>query len=315
MKYIHIFTVSTLMLIAMQCQSMEINTTIKNPELVAYLHNNTIVIAGLNRLAFCDTSTGICTYHQQIEHIDDLAVNASKTKVATSSNGAITVYDAMTKQVIWQHDTQFQRYIPITFNAQDDKQLISLSSKGKQTETPYLLHIVSKKANHTTPIACHPKEITLSYCNDHGSLKYFHKKKTFGGGLCFPGHSFLESTYNPEGNLLLLNCTNQGCVIEQSNGTLEPLNTTIQPIALIAMMFCSHNVAAILKNNNFLEYWDCLKKELIGSINVGRWDTTEGIKANNKRLALSPDGKLLVALKNKCVIFPSIDGLYNKTSH
>jgi len=146
---------------------MEQTTLITNPTHITFVTNEIIALAGNNGFALFNLNTQQYTHLQQDKKIDDLALNKSKSKIATSCNGLLTVYDTTHHIKLWEYDTQTNCFAPITFDSQNEEQLIAYADPIKLL----LLQHGSCIKQYTThmcntslaPIICHPDHTTIMY--------------------------------------------------------------------------------------------------------------------------------------------------------
>src|SRR5436190_1139058 len=119
LNYIHLFFLLffTQELCAME---KEIKTPITKPTHVAFLHNNIVAIAGQNGFCFFDTKNNETVHCQQDQMIEDFCTDCVKTKIATSSQGIIRVYNARKQELEWEYNTGQTKFVPITFNSHEE---------------------------------------------------------------------------------------------------------------------------------------------------------------------------------------------------
>ena len=76
MNYVHTFAIINLLTFTYFSYAMEISTPIEKPAHVAFLHNNTVAIAGSNGFVFFDINTKEYMHLRKSTKIDDFAVNS-----------------------------------------------------------------------------------------------------------------------------------------------------------------------------------------------------------------------------------------------
>lgn len=167
MKFSSIFVIT--LFIPPHLHAMKLTNPTKYPSHVAVTEKG-FVIAGHNGVAFFDKTKNECTHHyQQNKKIEDLAV--SKTKIATSTEGLLTVYDMTTQEKAWEYNTD-NKFAPITFDSQDDDQLITMLSRNRivllKGPTVHDNDIKKYKIPNlhqqsSTLISCHPHTTSIIY--------------------------------------------------------------------------------------------------------------------------------------------------------
>ncbi len=321
---------------------------IQQPTHVACLRNKQYVIAGTNGATIFDKKALQSTHFQQDNTIDDLAVNCSKTKIATSSNGVLTVYHAKTGEKEWHHDTNTRQHTPITFNSQHDSELIALIYPDQlqfftnqyNCETHAILKTMSPLR---TKIACHPKKQDITYLikepglfdPEVNTIYVYHKKRiacekwdcnaencAISGGnkrnLAYESYH-----YNTIGYCAVkLNYNGCAFITDATHSVWYAADLPSSPIFHIASAFHPYKpIVALLTDKYLLEFYtltkDCpFKNRTI--IPLTECDVTldtidnQNLHLIGKRIAFSPSGKhVVIALANKCIVIPvPFDVLY-----
>lgn len=302
---------------------MEIITPITSPTNVAFLDNDTIVIAGKNGFALYKPNNEIFIVHSGIA-VQDLAINKAKTQIAVSDQQNITIYNK-DGSLKWKRGygtgaiPHFRR--SIVFNSQNDNQILSQSRYGIHFDTianshtfkyfdgEYLQHIPFTK------ITCHPHTKKIIYNNTEHQLYVIENSDYCKKQAVIINNNFitLGTQYNPSGSLCITNNGGQGCFLYDAiTGTKKGSicsNTKIQngqPPYYSSMVFHPNCITlALLARNNTIEYWHCGTMTLTHIEDLSNMDTLTMNTGLIQRLACSPNGKkILVALSDKCFILP-----------
>ena|SRR5581483_11649916 len=341
MKRIHIVITTLLLFLSTSTHAMkEIASPIENPTHVKFLSNATVAIGGTNGFCIHNIHTQKTAHFQPNDAIYDMCDNPSKTRLAVSCNGIITIYDIKTPTDKKTFDIKTlvpkitAEPIAITFNSQNEHILFMhdrfvLIALNTTTDTASTLYSFCAPNNLTTPIPkrpiiCHPL-----------------KEEVLFNSFCDCGHQFHCKIYTPQDIQALEYITYVKDYILNAVGSLQAIKVfneisskwglrlhpypyhdfnayiacdTKNNAQCTAMAFHpQQNVLATLFDNHELHYWDCKK------IN---WSTTknkdkikpyrtitlpEHCKAPTSTcyngLSFSPNGKyLILALQDRCIL-------------
>src|SRR5581483_513549 len=339
MKHIHIVITTHLLFLSTSAYAMrEIASPIENPTHVEFLNHNKIAIVGKNGLAFVQLFTGKSTHHQLDKRIQDMCTNSSKTKLAISSVGIISVYDTHTEQKEWEYDSTIDNnvaFTPITFNSQKDDELFACIQQenimrlraGKAISMPEKI----AKLKPFTPIVCHPHHtgifyLTAAYTDTELDRAFAHIVLYHDGistSLHYP-QKLVNLTISNDGSNALATIDYKGYFFLK----FDDLNQSVSRPSGDSPFFETH---AFLPNSEYfvmLEYnlkpycaldyssndhYFYTRKEIIlpdVDQNIAS-KTTPKIDVIEKRLAFSPNGhSLLMILANKCFIRSTLLDLY-----
>lgn len=336
MKHTHIVITTFIAFSStLACAMKEIPSPIKNPTHVKFLSNATVAIGGTNGFCIHNIWTQKTNHFQQTDAIYDMCDNPSKTRLAISYNGIITIYDIKTPTDKKTFDIKTlvpkitAEPIAITFNSQnehilfmhDRSVLMALNTTTGTTETLNISDVPIDQTVPKRPIICDSSQQVLfnSYC---WHCRIFH--------LMSYAPEKVTALYTDIVNNYRLNIHNSlQAVNALVHNNLYYLKLHIYPYKsdngvitcdtknnaqCTAMAFHpQQDVLATLFDNHELHYWDCKK------IN---WSTTknkdkikpyrtitlpEHCKAPTRTchngLSFSPNGKyLILALQDRCIL-------------
>jgi len=249
----------------------------------------------------------------------DLAVSKDGKKVALFSDKNLTVYDPCTGKLEWQQDIGYSHFFPIAFNSQDSSQVLlydkqfgilrvysseSMEPKGV-IDGPLDANCLFAHHPHKTEIIYGISDQGYYYCTNYGigGIQSVERSES----LWCSGSFIVGQEYCCDGSYITVVQRGHTTHVVFVNFKNESNNQCVwakNPI--VAMAFHPNNkIVFLLDQNNCLQCWNFLKKELKRICDVS-FSGLENIplKATlEKRLAVSPDGKrLCIAFKDKCSI-------------
>src|SRR5581483_5761725 len=127
MNHIRLVLITSIVFLASIAHAMrEIPSPIENPTYVKLLSNVTVAIGGTNGFCIHNIHTQKTAHFQPNDAIYDMCDNPSKTRLAVSCNGIITIYDIKTPTDKKTFDIKTlvpkitAEPIAITFNSQNE---------------------------------------------------------------------------------------------------------------------------------------------------------------------------------------------------
>lgn len=291
------------------CHAADIITEIiavKKPTSVIFIDNVRYVVAGdgcifvdlikrENRIL--DTTQ---TYH--------VALNKNQTRFATSSKKKLAIHSAFTGEEIWRTKPIFPNST-LAFSSIDP--ILFAYSPGSLTAYKYLekkidfQHIPSLVELPTALIACHPTEKKLLYPSSETTLSTIDFDDCFTIKLmCTTKEALLFGTYSPDGNYIAINNDHKCCLYQPDMHFCYPIPDRMYRAKTISLAFHPYRpILAILLDNNALKYINYKTKELI-AIRMRSPNAKDWIKNLHptERLSFSPKDRLMIALKDKCLI-------------
>jgi hypothetical protein len=303
----------------------EITTIIKNPTHIMAVNNDKIAIGGSNGFGWfnLNAAKNYTWFHgEQSQQLIDFILNKSKTKIGISrqidNDVLVAIHDLKTDKFDMARFIKAP-YVPITFNAENDEQLIAFSCfEFKQDSSEctfcdkFFLNIYCPEmAKFPRPISCHPTECIISYMNhdyqieSDGDTNFLLKD-------CNPcivsderAEFFLERRYSPDGKFIVTNSDTEGCLIQEPGKEMELLcKIAVGQPHYISMEFLSGTILALFGCDKTIQYWDCVTKKQLACVDIKELeeDTVLTVSSIGKRIAFFPDGRILVALENSCFV-------------
>src|SRR5579863_4761923 len=148
--------------------SMQLKTVVEQPHLVAWLSNNQAFVGGKNGYAIVDTTDNFSIKKIECENVWDVAVNKTKTQYAVSLFGKIECFLLESHMPLWELSHGQAIYTPITFNSQNENQVIYRNSKNSNYNSPLSSNpenenILSFSSGTKYPISCNALETKVIY--------------------------------------------------------------------------------------------------------------------------------------------------------
>jgi WD40 repeat protein len=304
----------------------EINTSIKKPENIMYLNNDTVAIGGSNGLVFFDlkTNTLLKKYKTNVP-TNDIAANNDRTLLTLSDHLNIKEYNTDTFYIKREASIPYsQAFIAY---ANDNHLLIYNSS------TPHLGKIIIVTQDQPLPdftfdgicICAIPRPV--SYFSNNNS---FLIQKDVGHCVMYSKNiqnlsNFIKYPTQDNTEIIGIECSKDGKynVLNDKSKGISIYNTQTKSITSFtyyynakdnsydavrypSMTFSSNNVLALLSWENTIQYCDCSINKVFDQTYLHPSQALKPQHSLTKRLSFSlDDTHIVVALENKCFVLPT----------
>jgi len=299
-------------------QTQKITTFVQKPHLVAILDKEKGFIGGENGFELINLNTNESIKKECFEGgVYDVATNPPKTKFGITVEGKVIRYNAHFNEKEWEEDTHVQGYNSLSFNSQDENQMITHICTtnlhdGITCLSPNLAVISHSPGYHIcSPIYCHPTESVVVWITEHHALE--ETTSLLRRRIDIPEDNVGQ--YTPDGSILLNGNNDAGthhvvCLLSEhwtDQSKITEYRLSEDSGLFSEIIFYSKNIIALLLKNSSIEYWNYKKKTLLATTAtiVQHKSTLHAERPLGKRIAFFPNGLYcLVALSDDCYIVP-----------
>ena len=302
----------------------QLTTFVKQPHLASWLDKRHVFIGGVNGFEIIVPANNQSIQHEECHTgVYDIALNKTRTQYAISLDRKLKCYCTHDHELLWQFAHQNTIDTPITFDSQNENQVI-YSCTNDYTLVPTELHpnLFHKNVLHFAfperrPISCKASEtkiISFTQRNIRNLDIYTITKEVCGLSTLITNLRIRgclnEIRYTPDGERIVCNFQKEIQIHDVNGYDTNDVISIPTHSPCIAFDCYSDLFIAFLTQDNVVSYYNCCTEEVPAKTIlphfIGRNTSEQNLRnTTNKRVSISPDGgQLLVVVSNTCIVIP-----------